>query len=185
MHNKKLEKIGKVVQTKGLNGEIKVAFEGFFLDYLSLNPIPHLYISAGKGTVPYFVQRHSQLDSKQIITLKLEDIDTKEQAQHLRGSDLFFDKEVLDAFFKSLDIEEYTEQSWDFLVGYTLIDSDDQQIGTITDVFYLTQHQLAAVDYKGSEVLVPLHEDMIELLDEDAKIIVMDLPDGLLDLNKK
>lgn len=182
MNNIKLEKVGKVVQTKGLSGEIKIACENFFLDYLSVNPLPHIYISEGKNTLPYFVQQQSQLDSKQNLTIKLEDVDTKEQAERLRACDLFFDKDKLDTFFHSLDIEEYTEQTWDFLIGYTLIDTDDKTIGIVTDVFYLNQHQLAAVDYAGKEVLIPLHEDIVELLDEDAKIIVMDLPDGLLDL---
>lgn len=177
-----LQKVGTISQPKGLKGEVKAAFEPFFIEFWQHQAVPHLYLSNSKGTVPYFVQQRSQPDAKGVCAVQFEDVTTKAQAEQLRNSTIWFEKNAIAQFFTAAQLDDYDDQGWDFLVGYTLISSDDETIGTITDVFYLPQHELAAVDYQGKEVLIPLHEDIIELLDEDARILVMELPDGLLDL---
>ena len=44
------------------------------------------------------------------------------------------------------------------------------------------QHFVATMNYKEKEVLFPLNEDMILEIDLDEETILVDLPDGLLDL---
>ena len=46
----------------------------------------------------------------------------------------------------------------------------------------MPQQHLAIVDYRGREVFIPLHPDIVVSLDEKAKKITLRLPGGLLEL---
>jgi 16S rRNA processing protein RimM len=45
----------------------------------------------------------------------------------------------------------------------------------------MPQQEMAFLDYRGREVLIPLNEQLIISIDETQKHILMDLPEGLLD----
>ena len=78
-------------------------------------------------------------------------------------------------------MEEEENTFWNFLLGFTLM-NDDVEIGKIEDIYYLDTHEIAMLHYENRELLVPLHENLIEIIDEENEIIAMALPDGLLDL---
>jgi 16S rRNA processing protein RimM len=46
----------------------------------------------------------------------------------------------------------------------------------------MPQQEIAVVVYQNKEVLIPLNEKLIVSIDEDKKVILMDLPEGLLTL---
>jgi 16S rRNA processing protein RimM len=44
-------------------------------------------------------------------------------------------------------------------------------------------HQLLCrIDWKGKEALIPIHEESLIKIDKKKKIVVVNLPDGLLDV---
>ncbi|HNI43150.1 MAG TPA: ribosome maturation factor RimM [Chitinophagales bacterium] len=179
---KHLQYIGTVVQSKGLKGEIKIAFEPDFMTFLDYQQPTHLYIANKMAKVPYFVQAISKPDGKGLYTLSLEEVDSKEMAEQLNRKEVFFETKLLEKFWDEHPELEEEDESWDFLIGYTLIDSDDNRIGTIANIYSVGESELASVEYQGREVLVPLHESLVVLLDEDEEILVMELPEGILEL---
>jgi len=44
------------------------------------------------------------------------------------------------------------------------------------------QQLIAAVTYKGCEVLFPLNEEIIKGIDVVKEVVLIDLPEGLLDI---
>lgn len=67
------------------------------------------------------------------------------------------------------------ELTWQDLVGYTLED-DGQTVGKIVQVDELTINTLAILE---DERMIPLHEDFIVEIDEDARVIRVQLPFAL------
>ena len=67
------------------------------------------------------------------------------------------------------------ELTWQDLVGYTLED-DGQTVGKIVQVDESTINTLAILE---DERMIPLHEDFITEIDEDAKILRVHLPFAL------
>ena len=65
-----------------------------------------------------------------------------------------------------------------------MIDGDDNsEIGTITAIDDNTENWLFIVERAdGSEVMIPAHEEFISNIDQDNKVMTMDLPIGLLEL---
>ena len=67
------------------------------------------------------------------------------------------------------------ELTWQDLVGYTLED-DGQTVGKIAQVDESTINTLAILE---DERMIPLHEDFIVEIDEDAQVIRVQLPFAL------
>ena len=68
------------------------------------------------------------------------------------------------------------------LKGFTATDETEGLLGEITAVNEFPQQFVATVVFKEKEVLFPLNEDMIVKIDQDLKTLVVNLPEGLIDL---
>lgn len=173
-----LTAIGTILKPKNLQGAVVVQLADFVFDYLDNNPaLSHLFIRRKQQTkvLPHFIEKLEWRGAE--VVLKLEDSDNRTDAESLRGATLLIETEKIAPY-----VGEEEEQEWDFLMDYTIIDTNNNEIGTISDLFYLPANALAQVMIEGKEVLIPLHEDLVELLDEKQKIIVLHIPDGLIDL---
>jgi 16S rRNA processing protein RimM len=68
------------------------------------------------------------------------------------------------------------------LVGFSLVAEDGSPIGSVVDVQENPAHPLLVVEATGREVLVPLVEELLVDVDEEALVITVSLPEGLLEL---
>jgi 16S rRNA processing protein RimM len=163
--------IGKLVATFGLKGQLvlkhdlgkKTSFPGvdaFFLE------------SKGGEMLPYFLQ--STLPKNHTETyVKLEGTDSKEQAQMLSGRSVW----LPEAQFRKLAAKDSSIA----LLGYQLYDMDIL-LGEILEVIEQPHQVLCRIDWKGKEALIPLHEHFLRDIDRKKKTVVVQLPDGLLDI---
>ena len=76
------------------------------------------------------------------------------------------------------------ELSWDFFVGFRMEEVHYGTLGEVTDVDTSTINTLFVVDYQGEELLVPAQEEFIIDIDQKHKVITVDLPEGLIALDK-
>ncbi|MNT82127.1 16S rRNA-processing protein RimM [compost metagenome] len=56
------------------------------------------------------------------------------------------------------------------------------ELGEILEVNEYPQQFVATVLYQETEILFPLNEDFIVEIDDEEKILTLDLPEGLLDV---
>ena len=68
------------------------------------------------------------------------------------------------------------------LLGMRVQSGDGEPIGEIAEVYELSPVHLLQVARESGTVLIPFARDMVRLLDREGRRLVMDLPDGLLDL---
>src|SRR5690348_11707697 len=80
-------KIGYVMKTHGLKGEVTVAL---LPECPDLAGVETLYVERRQQLVPYFVQSVSFKTDKAFV--KLEDVDNLETAAELKGSSIFIPK---------------------------------------------------------------------------------------------
>ena len=62
---------------------------------------------------------------------------------------------------------------------------DRKKIGVIKSVKDMKKQSLFIIDHKGTEIFVPIHNDLIENIDREQKKIKINLPEGLIDIFKK
>jgi len=72
------------------------------------------------------------------------------------------------------------------LVGCSVVTVDGRPLGPVTDVLEAGGAAVLVVERPetGDELLIPLSEAVCPVIDTAAKRIVVDPPDGLLDLNE-
>jgi 16S rRNA processing protein RimM len=72
----------------------------------------------------------------------------------------------------------------DYYVGYTIQQTDGTPLGTIDAVDDSTANILfCVVKPNGSDLIIPASDDYIVEIDDEQKIIKMELPEGLLELD--
>ena len=129
--------------------------------------------------VPFFVNA-IRPKSADTVLLTIDGIMNEKEAARLVNRDIYalkrdYRQESIDA-----DADGYP---LDFFIGFELRDSDGSRVGEIIDVDEQTENAIFVVDRDGSEIMVPATDDLIVEFDVDNKLMVMDLPKGLLDLN--
>ena len=133
---------------------------------------PHFFLEVKGAFIPYFI---AKVDLKDIFSgyINFEDVDTVEKAKALVNSDLYLDEKAVSIFFKKV-AEEY-----DFLIGYTAYDKEIE-LGQVQDILSHPAQILAEINVNGSEVLIPIVDDLVIEIDKRKKKIVFDVPLGLI-----
>ncbi|MBO7602382.1 MAG: 16S rRNA processing protein RimM [Bacteroidaceae bacterium] len=164
-------RIGIINKPHGVHGELLFSFDDDIFDRVDADYIVCLMDGI---LVPFFFESY-RFRSDSTALIKLEGIDTEQQARRMNNVEVYFPKEHAE----ELDDDELT---WNYFVGFQIYDINKGEIGKVTDVDDSTINTLFVVDHKGTEVLIPAQEDFIVELDREAKVIRMDLPEGLLEL---
>ena len=105
--------------------------------------------------------------------VKFEGIDSRAEAEGLRGA-LYVDADER----RELGESEY----WaDDLIGCTVMTVSGAKVGTARDVMSGAAHDLLVVDTENGDRLVPMVKEIVTQVDLDARSIVVDPPEGLLE----
>lgn len=172
IHKEDVYKIGQITKTHGLKGEVVFNFVDDIFDRIDAE---YLICDMDDILVPFFIEEYRfRSDSSALV--KFEDIDSSEEALRLRGVDVYFEK-------KYATEDEDGDVSLNYFIGFRMLDTDDNEIGEIVAIDDNTDNWLFVVERAdGDEVLVPAHEEFIAEFRNEEKIVVVDLPEGLLDL---
>lgn len=162
--------IGRIVNTCGLKGEVKVISSSDFIkDRFKKGNIINVYNKDKNIDVNYKVVSYRKNDK--FLYVKFSEVNTIEEAEKLKESSLLIDSESLpkldkDSFYyyELLDMEVYYNES---------------KIGVISEISDNTRQSLIRV--KGEkEFLVPFIDEFIESIDTENKKIILKNIEGLL-----
>jgi 16S rRNA processing protein RimM len=166
-------KAGKLLKTHGRQGEI------FLSSDFNLNEnfiqVESIFISIDGQLVPFFLEAILVKSSK-TAAIKLEDIDTVEEANELTGNDWYLTEKK----YNELSGEKTPEFS--DLIGYTLFDQDENKLGEITNINEIPSNTLLEVQIEDESYDIPFNEETIISIDPEKKAVVNFIPEGLLDL---
>ncbi|MCQ2256717.1 MAG: ribosome maturation factor RimM [Bacteroidaceae bacterium] len=165
--------IGKITKAHGLKGEINFQFTD---DVWDTTDSDYLICEVDGILVPFFIEEY-RFRSDSTALVKFEDLDNAEAVQFLVNSDVYFEKKYQEELGED-------EVSLNYFIGFEMIDGDNgKTIGTITDIDDNTENWLFIVEREnGEEVMIPAHEEFISEIKQEEKVMIMDLPLGLLDL---
>jgi len=169
-----LVKIGKTLKPYGVNGEIRISLDEPYIDVFPQLEV--IFLSLNGTAVPHFPEQFKS-DS---YLLKLEETDSPETAKRLSSSDILARKE--DIPYQEVSLESET-LVYGHLVSFLIIDQTLGSVGTIKEILEFPQQEMAVLELRGNEVLIPLNDSYIIRVDKEEKEIHMDLPDGLIDLD--
>ncbi len=174
-----LENIGKFQKTHALRGELNALLD---LDEDFFDENKCIILDMEGVNVPFFVESVRQ-KGKDAFLVKIQNVDSEQHAKRFVNKDIFVEKSALRGYSEDFDDEEGMFSS-DF-EGFKIIDISFGEIGVIENVDLSTDNILFEVVNGEEEILIPVAEEYIVEMDIDDKILKVDLPQGLLELNKK
>lgn len=159
--------IGKIVNTRGLKGEVKVVP---WADYPEIfEEINFVY---DKSENRYLIENVKY--QKENVILKLEGIDSIECAQKLKNSILYVRKDTL----PDLDSDTFFVAD---LIGLDVFDENDAFLGKISDVITAGGADVYIIKNDGAkDLLLPALKEVVNEINLDEGFVKVTVPDGLL-----
>lgn len=71
-----------------------------------------------------------------------------------------------------------------FFVGFRVEEVHHGYLGEIIEVDNTTINTLFIVNYGDEELLIPAQEDFIVSMDQKHKVIILELPEGLINIDQ-
>ena len=170
MLSKESTVVGEIGSGRGLQGHIVVYLNEEF-SYLKFISKRWVFVHFEQKPVPFYVLESKHLGENK-WELLLNSISSREAAAELRGRSIA----VLN---NELPGKSYEEEN---LIGFRLFNANGQEIGEITDQQLSAGQILLSIRKGDTDYLIPFHEDLLVKIDEPAREIHLDLPEGLLDL---
>lgn len=162
-------RIGRVGKTHGVKGEVQVQIDDDVFDRVDAD---YLILLVDGILVPFFMDEY-RFKSDEIALVKFCDIETQEQARELTGCEVFFPRELAEADEHDMTYAE--------LVGYTVKDAIyNKVVGRIAFVDDATENILFELE---DGMLLPAPDELIVEIDQEEHTIIMNIPEGLLNLN--
>lgn len=170
--------IGKLQKTHALKGELNVLLD-IEPEYLQEgNPA---IIDIDGIYVPFYAESIRPKGNFSYL-VKFQGIDSEFEARKFVNKVVFALRDKLKDFISENYDEDF--ELLDELIGYEIEDTEFGKIGKVVDIDTNTENQLFIVETpSGKTIFIPLAEDFILEMDRSEKKILMDLPQGLLDLN--
>ena len=164
-------KIGKLAASFGLKGEL--VLQHSLGKKTTLNGLETIFLEEGKDNLmPYFIAT-TLLKNDAEVYIKLEGIDSKENARKLTPKEVWITEEDFKKFAaKAAPIS---------MLGFHLI-NEDEDLGEIIEVIEQPHQVLCAILLDGKEALVPIHGESLDKIDQKNRKVYVTLPDGLLDI---
>lgn len=164
-------RIGKFVAVHGLQGELLLKHE--LGKKTSLKGLTALFIEEQKNSfIPWFITS-AKIKNESEIYVSIEGINTRESAIRLSRKDVW----LPEAEFKKFAAKTAPAG----MLGYTIIDNGNE-LGEILELIEQPHQLLCRIDIRGKEVLIPLHEETLKKVDHKKKEVIVELPEGLLEI---
>ena len=168
--------IGRYNKPHGVAGEISATID---VDIDTLKELSCLVSDIDGIFVPFFVNS-CRPKSQKTVLLTIDGISSEKEVTRLVNRDIY----ALKRDYRQESIDNDADgYPLDYFIGFELQVADGNRVGEITDVDEQTENAIFIVDRDGDEIMVPATDDLIVEFDLDKKVMVMDLPQGLLDLN--
>lgn len=164
-------KVGKIVNTHGLQGEVRVISNSDFKDE-RFKDGSELFIDYNDSYIP--VEVKSYRVNKNFDLLKFVDMYHINDVEKYKGCEILVDA----ANLSKLDDEEFYFYE---IIGAQVKTIDDVILGEIIDILQTGANDVWVVKRKGEkDVLIPYIEDVVKDVDIDNKMVIVELLEGLI-----
>lgn len=167
MNDRKLVTIGVITKTYGFEGSVTVKVAAGVSGEPKINE--PVFIVIDGIPVPFFVRELYNSEGGTMI-MAFDDYTTTKSVLMLKGCEV-----RLETSSKSDPLLSFE--------GYTLSDVNSDFSAIIVSIDEQPGQLMATVAAEGSELLIPLHSDLIVSVNHKKKAIKMSLPEGLVDIN--
>lgn len=170
--NEKMFNVGKIVNTHGIRGEVKVLRISDFEERFSVGKILYL-VRDGEHPIELTIDGHRVHKNFDLIYFK--GYNNINDVEHLKGSLLKISENQL----TDLDEDEYYYHE---IIGCEVFTDSEKKLGTIKEVLSPGANDVWVVKQeKGKDILIPYINDVVKEIDIVTKKVIIEPIEGLLD----
>ncbi len=162
--------IGEILSPWGVEGQLKVRVLTDFPERFS--PLSNIYIKHQPTTIK------SAIWQKDRVIIKLDSIDSYQEAQGLRGQPI----EIHRSQIKPLPDGQYYHFQ---LIGLEVQTTKGEPLGNISQILTTAGNDVYVVKGSEGEILIPAVTDVVKSVDIKRGLMIIEAIEGLLNLNIK
>lgn len=158
----------------------KFSFKGEVLIYLDTDEpemyedLESVFVEFNKNLVPFFIE-NSQIHKNDFLKVRFEDVDSEEEADTLIGREVYLPLTMLPKL-------EGNKFYFHEVIGFEIEDKRLGIVGKIVAINDSSAQPLFEVLNGEAEILIPMIDQFLVKIDRDNKKVVMDLPEGLIEM---
>jgi 16S rRNA processing protein RimM len=160
--NEQVIAIGRLTRTHGKHGELQCLMSNEYWDNADA---VFIILRLDNILVPFRVLDWRGKGSDSLI-FKLEHIEDEQEAQRLIGAEAYM-------LISDMNQEAEVLPTWQSLVGFQIVDTDQGDLGFVEQVDETTINTLITLN---DGRLIPIHEDFIIDINTDNKQLIICLP---------
>jgi len=157
-------KIAQVLKSNGTDGGLLLSFLEVSPEDIDLEEPVFVYVDG--LPVPFYFESFTPRGNNRAI-VHITGVHNLKDADELAGAAVYAD------YFEEEDADE------DF-TGWTVLDASGATVGTVTGYEDIPGNLCIYVQTPGGEVLLPLHQELVISVDPSARILTLEIPEGLL-----
>jgi 16S rRNA processing protein RimM len=172
MHKEACFYLGKIAK--------KFSFKGEVLIYLDTDEpeiyenLESVFVECNKNLIPFFI-KNSSIHKNDFLRVKFEDVTSEEDAEAILGNAVFL---PLNTLPKLTGNKFYYHE----VIGFEIEDLRLGIVGKIQSINDSTAQPLFEVLKNTTEILIPMIDHFLIKIDRENKKVIMDLPEGLIEM---
>jgi len=164
--------LGKIVRKYSFKGELLIKLDTDQPEiYENLDAV---FIDYRNTFLPFYIES-SQLHKSDLLRVQFEDVTTEADADSLLKCDVYLPLE----FLPKLEGNKFYFHE---VIGFTIDDVNFGLVGIVTGVNDSTAQALFEIEKDSKEILIPVNDEFIVKVDRKKKSIIVNTPEGLIDL---
>ncbi|TVR42624.1 MAG: 16S rRNA processing protein RimM [Bacteroidia bacterium] len=166
--------LGYIIKTVGIEGELAVFID--VDDPESYEVMESVFVDIDGKLVPFFIEEITIKSTKGDALIKMEEVEDVDGARHLCQRDMYLPLEYLPP------LPDEQKFYYHDLAGYTVFDRAGEEIGIVREILDYPGNPVFSIVKADQEILIPVADELIIKINKDKKKIVLNPPEGLLDL---
>ena len=172
MEKKDFYFLGKITKTSGYKGSLVFFFDVDDID--NYKDLEAVFISINDELIPFAIKNISFKSAKSAI-VQIEDITDEESALVLVGNELYLPL----SFLPKLEGNKFYYHE---VIGFKVNDNNLGELGTVKEILDQGSQAILVVEKNDKEILIPITDEIIQLVDRKKQIVEVVTPGGLVDI---
>ena len=164
--------LGKIVRKHSFRGEVVIKLD---TDEPELyQEMESIFVDLGNNLVPFFIQK-SLLQKGNQLRVRFEGIENEEDADAILKSDVYLPISLL----PKLEGDKFYYHE---VIGFTVIDTNYGEVGKLVNINDKAAQPLFEIERDDKEIFIPMIDDFIKKVDREKNTILVETPEGLIEL---
>ena len=168
-------KLGTILKPHGIQGEVVLKFDSIINEkHFELESI---LVDIDGGLVPFLFETLQQQTNNTMIA-KLVLVEKVDDARELNNHSFYVPEHQAEKM--SLSQNELNKE----ITGFRIVDKVLGEVGIVNEIIDYDNHSVIQAFQAKKEILIPFDPAIVLGIDNNLKQVIVNLPEGLLELNE-